>query len=103
MVTGSRSNARTTKAGLSRVPRTGGLIKTHKHEQLCGSLYAEVTQRIVAELVAGRCPWVQPWDKVAIAPGLPANASLGCSDRTGISHAEVADLSSGARCRRMCP
>ena len=39
-----------------------------------GSLYAEVTHRIIAELDAGRIPWVQPWDNVGIAPGLPRNA-----------------------------
>lgn len=38
------------------------------------SLYDEVTCRIVAELEAGRIPWVQPWDAVAFAPGLPKNA-----------------------------
>jgi len=43
-------------------------------EQPRGSLYAEVTQRIIAELEAGRCPWVQPWDSAGIAPGLPRNA-----------------------------
>jgi len=43
------------------------------------SLYAEVTQRIIGELEAGRCPWVQPWDNVAAAPGLPRNAASGRS------------------------
>jgi antirestriction protein ArdC len=38
------------------------------------SLYDEVTARIVAELEAGRFPWVQPWDASAFAPGLPCNA-----------------------------
>jgi len=38
------------------------------------SLYDEVTGRIVAELEAGRVPWVQPWDAAAFAPGLPKNA-----------------------------
>jgi antirestriction protein ArdC len=38
------------------------------------SLYEEVTGRIVAELEAGRIPWVQPWDATAFAPGLPKNA-----------------------------
>jgi antirestriction protein ArdC len=39
------------------------------------SLYDEVTARIVAELEAGRLPWVQPWDSAAAAPGLPRNAA----------------------------
>jgi antirestriction protein ArdC len=44
------------------------------------SLYDEVTGRIVAELEAGRLPWVQPWDKVGGAgPGLPRNALSGRS------------------------
>jgi antirestriction protein ArdC len=38
------------------------------------SLYDEVTGRIVAELEAGRFPWVQPWDSAVAAPGLPRNA-----------------------------
>jgi len=39
------------------------------------SLYDEVTARIVAELEAGRLPWVQPWGASGGArPGLPRNA-----------------------------
>jgi antirestriction protein ArdC len=46
------------------------------------SLYDEVTGRIIAELEAGRFPWVQPWGAVSgadggIAPGLPRNALTG--------------------------
>lgn len=39
-------------------------------------LYAEVTARIIAELEAGRVPWVQPWGRAGTgpAPGLPRNA-----------------------------
>jgi len=41
-------------------------------------LYAEVTARIVAELEAGRLPWVQPWGEAgAPVPGLPRNAVTG--------------------------
>jgi antirestriction protein ArdC len=41
-------------------------------------IYAEVTDRIVAELEAGRLPWVQPWGHAgAPAPGLPRNALTG--------------------------
>ncbi|MCB1972577.1 MAG: DUF1738 domain-containing protein, partial [Geminicoccaceae bacterium] len=41
------------------------------------NLYDEVTNKIVAELKAGRVPWVQPWGtSAAKAPlGLPKNAS----------------------------
>jgi len=49
------------------------------------NLYDEVTARIIAELEAGRFPWVQPWatagapgrpdgDGSAASPGLPRNA-----------------------------
>ena len=43
------------------------------------SLYDEITSKIIAELEAGRFPWVQPWGKAtAQAPlGLPQNASTG--------------------------
>lgn len=38
------------------------------------SLYAEVTNRIIAELEEGRLPWVQPWDKAACGCTMPQNA-----------------------------
>lgn len=46
------------------------------------NLYDEVTARIIAELEAGRFPWVQPWSSApraapgegGVAPGLPRNA-----------------------------
>ena len=43
------------------------------------SLYDEITGRIVAELEAGRVPWVQPWGTaVANAPlAMPRNAATG--------------------------
>ncbi|KAB2676675.1 ArdC family protein [Brucella tritici] len=43
------------------------------------NLYDEITGRIIAELEAGRFPWVQPWGtSAAKAPlGLPKNASSG--------------------------
>ena len=42
-----------------------------------GSLYDDVTARIIAELEAGRFPWVQPWSNSAASPGLPKNATTG--------------------------
>ena len=30
------------------------------------SLYTEITDKIIAELEAGRVPWVQPWGTAAI-------------------------------------
>lgn len=41
------------------------------------SLYEEVTLRIIAELEAGRVPWVQPWGPATAGPGLPRNAVTG--------------------------
>ena len=41
------------------------------------SFYQEITDRIVAELEQGRVPWVQPWDEVKTALGLPQNAATG--------------------------
>ncbi|WP_263588725.1 ArdC family protein [Sphingopyxis sp. GC21] len=38
------------------------------------SLYAEVTERIIAELEEGQLPWVQPWDKAARGCTMPQNA-----------------------------
>ena len=39
------------------------------------NLYDEVTRRIVAELEAGRIPWVQPWGRSGdTGPALPRNA-----------------------------
>lgn len=45
------------------------------------NLYDEITGKIIAELEAGRVPWVQPWGtSAAKAPlGLPKNASTGRS------------------------
>ncbi|WP_294055484.1 zincin-like metallopeptidase domain-containing protein [Sphingomonas sp.] len=37
-------------------------------------MYDEVTDRIIAELEAGRLPWVQPWGAAGPGPGLPRNA-----------------------------
>ncbi len=44
-----------------------------------GALYAEITAKIIAQLEAGRIPWVQPWTASAGAPGMPANAATGRS------------------------
>ncbi|MDC7810933.1 ArdC family protein [Sphingomonas koreensis] len=50
------------------------------------SLYDEITAKIIAELVAGRFPWVQPWGTAdapgcpsggGASPGLPRNALTG--------------------------
>jgi antirestriction protein ArdC len=41
------------------------------------TIYAEVTDRIISELEAGRVPWVQPWSNAVASPALPANAVTG--------------------------
>ena len=43
------------------------------------NLYDEITDKIIAELEAGRVPWVQPWRTAAAkAPlAMPKNASTG--------------------------
>jgi antirestriction protein ArdC len=42
------------------------------------NLYDDVTRRIIAELEAGRFPWVQPWGRCgSVNPGLPRNAVTG--------------------------
>lgn len=41
------------------------------------SLYAEVTNRVIAELEQGRLPWVQPWDGAACGCAMPHNAGTG--------------------------
>ena len=42
-----------------------------------GSLYDEVTAKIIAQLEAGCFPWAQPWSSAAAVPGLPRNAVTG--------------------------
>ena len=46
------------------------------------SLYQEITDKIIAELEAGRVPWVQPWGTVAAkAPlAMPKNAATGSAE-----------------------
>jgi antirestriction protein ArdC len=41
------------------------------------SLYQEITEKIIAELEAGRVPWVQPWETAAAKASLtmPKNAA----------------------------
>lgn len=48
-----------------------------------GDLYQQVTAKIVAELEAGRFPWVQPWaersEDAGLAAGIPKNAVTGAA------------------------
>lgn len=41
------------------------------------SLYAEVTDRIIAEMEEGNLPWVQPWDSSLCEMAMPVNAGTG--------------------------
>lgn len=38
------------------------------------NLYEEITAKIIAELEAGRVPWVQPWSSAKAGLGMPYNA-----------------------------
>jgi hypothetical protein len=44
-----------------------------RDEERRGSLYAEVTARVIGELEQGRLPWVQPWDGAACGCMMPQN------------------------------
>ncbi|MEG3153646.1 zincin-like metallopeptidase domain-containing protein [Sphingomonas sp. RB1R13] len=71
---------RTSRAGAGKGRARGGRGARGaraESEQPRVSLYAEVTARIIAELEAGRFPWVQPWSSATAAPGLPCNAVTG--------------------------
>lgn len=58
---------------MSRMNRRSGARRDRTN------LYSEITDKIIAELEAGRVPWVQPWGTAAAkAPlGFPKNASTG--------------------------
>lgn len=57
----------------------GNSRKSAARGKLRASLYAEVTDQIIAELEAGRFPWAQPWEVSAACAGLPRNALSGRS------------------------
>jgi antirestriction protein ArdC len=58
-------------------------MSRHDHKGRAGadrtSFYDDITAKIIAELEAGRFPWVQPWDAAAVkAPlAMPRNAATG--------------------------
>jgi antirestriction protein ArdC len=51
--------------------------KGKSSQRQTGTLYGEVTDRIIAQLEAGRVPWVQPWDGAKVSVGMPRNAGTG--------------------------
>ena len=75
----SRSGSRGSSESGTKRSRSGarGVGTGASGEQPRVSLYAEVTARTIAELEAGRFPWVQPWSSTTVAPGLPCNAVTG--------------------------
>lgn len=69
----ARGRRRTGAASGARTRNTSAAIGSPAPDR--ASLYDEVTARIVAELEAGRVPWVQPWGKPGgTGPGMPRNA-----------------------------
>lgn len=51
--------------------------KNTQSQRSTNTLYVEVTDRIIAELEAGRLPWVQPWGEARAEVGMPCNAGTG--------------------------
>ncbi|GFZ76496.1 MULTISPECIES: ArdC-like ssDNA-binding domain-containing protein [Sphingobium] len=48
--------------------------RTHRSAGERTDLYEQITNRIIAELEAGRAPWVQPWGSSKVSIGMPYNA-----------------------------
>jgi antirestriction protein ArdC len=77
------SNRKQAGGGRAGGVKAGGRAKTGAAEagarEAAGkpSLYQEVTDRIIAELEAGRAPWAQPWGRAKAGLGLPRNAATG--------------------------
>src|SRR3546814_7084216 len=46
----------------------------HRSARERTNLYEQITNRIIAELEAGRIPWVQPWGSAKASVGMPYNA-----------------------------
>ena len=53
------------------------------------SLYDDITGKIIAELEAGRLPWVQPWGSASVkAPlAMPRNAATGADELPALGQA----------------
>ncbi len=48
--------------------------RTHRSARPRTNLYEPITNRIIAELEAGRVPWVHPWESTGVGIGMPYNA-----------------------------
>ncbi|MGT2466538.1 ArdC family protein [Mesorhizobium atlanticum] len=55
----------------------GGDVGGKGSEPQRTSLYAEITDRIIADLERGCVPWVKPWGSARASLGLPRNATTG--------------------------
>lgn len=66
--------ARKNGKGSVRSKRSGAARSAAGAAGLRGSLYDEVTAKIIDQLEEGIFPWVRPWSKSLAAPGLPRNA-----------------------------
>ncbi len=73
---GNGSKGRNSRAPFGKAQDRRAVVRAG-NEAPRGSLYDEVTARIIAELEDGRFPWVQPWSNSAASPGLPRNAATG--------------------------
>ena len=62
MRTPSNRRARTTRR--DKIDKAAQAEKAGKRQEPRADLYDSVTQSIIAELEAGRLPWVQPWGAV---------------------------------------
>lgn len=72
------SNTARAKGRRSGKGRVQGAVASPETVAPRGDLYRQVTSRIIAELEAGRFPWVQPWKASGtVAPGMPRNALTG--------------------------
>jgi len=63
------------------------------------NLYDEITDRIIAELEAGRLPWVQPWGTSGVAAplALPKNAATSPPPWGAFSYAPLAAVADAYR------
>lgn len=68
----------------SRSARPARRDRQDENATIRANLHDEVTFRIIAQLEAGRVPWVQPWGTVGAA-----NARLPCNALTGRRYSEI--------------
>jgi len=70
---------RRSRTARAATPTSGKADRAESAERPRADLYADVTRRVIAELEAGRLPWVQPWGRAPGTPaaGLPRNALTG--------------------------